>query len=111
MSFFRYLCRSRRLRCWGSGTWRAPLSLEPLARFVTGGAGARPDHPISGDRLAPSISPHARTSTPVEVQTAVTLITAPVRALVASISAQGGRSRGGFVPSHSRVIGSDAMHA
>jgi hypothetical protein len=26
----------------------APLSLEPLARFVTGGAGARPDHPMSG---------------------------------------------------------------
>ena len=24
------------------------LALEPLARFVTGGAGARPDHPISG---------------------------------------------------------------
>ena len=24
------------------------LSLEPLARFVTGGAGARPDHPING---------------------------------------------------------------
>jgi hypothetical protein len=26
------------------------LSLQPLARFVTGGAGARPDHPISGHR-------------------------------------------------------------
>src|SRR5574338_1401489 len=24
------------------------FALEPLARFVTGGAGARPDHPISG---------------------------------------------------------------
>src|SRR6516225_5975968 len=47
MSFYQYQCRSRQLRCCGSGTWRAPLSLEPLARFVTGGAGARPDHSIS----------------------------------------------------------------
>jgi hypothetical protein len=27
------------------------LCLEPLARFVTGGAGARPDYPISGHSL------------------------------------------------------------
>src|SRR3974390_1177997 len=50
MSFYRYQCRSRQPRCGGSGTWRAPLSLQPLARFVTGGAGARPDHSISGPR-------------------------------------------------------------
>jgi hypothetical protein len=30
-----------------STMWRS-LSLEPLARFVTGGAGARPGHPITG---------------------------------------------------------------
>jgi len=34
------------LRFWDMA---CSLSLEPLARFVTGGAGARPDHPISGD--------------------------------------------------------------
>src|SRR5215471_9922481 len=62
MSFFRYLCRSRRLRCWGSGTWRAPLSLEPLARFVTGGAGARPDHPISRHAPPPEIATAASVS-------------------------------------------------
>src|SRR3974390_1205379 len=50
MSFYRYQCRSRQPRCLGSGTWRAPLSLEPLARFVTGGAGARPDHSITRRR-------------------------------------------------------------
>src|SRR6516164_11659030 len=33
------------LRFWDMA---CSLSLEPLARFVTGGAGARPDHPISG---------------------------------------------------------------
>ena len=31
------------LRLWDMA---CSLSLEPLARFVTGGAGARPDHPI-----------------------------------------------------------------
>ena len=36
---------------WALGCRRAPLSLEPLARFVTGGAGARPDHPISRHEL------------------------------------------------------------
>src|SRR6516164_4331309 len=35
------------LRFWDMA---CSLSLEPLARFVTGGAGARPDHPISGHK-------------------------------------------------------------
>src|SRR5262245_14184551 len=33
------------LRLWDMG---CSLSLAPLARFVAGRAGARPDHPISG---------------------------------------------------------------
>src|SRR5204862_7220997 len=33
------------LRFWDMA---CSLSLEPLAKFVAGGAGARPDHPISG---------------------------------------------------------------
>src|SRR6516225_2095384 len=33
------------LSLWDMG---CSLSLAPLARFVAGGAGARPDHPISG---------------------------------------------------------------
>src|SRR6516164_10166677 len=34
------------LSLWDMG---CSLSLAPLARFVAGGAGARPDHPISGN--------------------------------------------------------------
>ena len=36
------------LRFWDMA---CSLALEPLARFVTGGAGARPDHSISGHRV------------------------------------------------------------
>src|SRR6476620_10365069 len=36
------------LRVWDMG---CSLSLAPLARFVAGRAGARPDHPISGHHL------------------------------------------------------------
>src|SRR5215467_111854 len=38
------------LRLWDMG---CSLSLAPLARFVAGRAGARPDHPISGHERAP----------------------------------------------------------
>src|SRR4029450_6450807 len=37
------------LRLWDMG---CSLSLAPLARFVAGGAGARPDHPINGGAFA-----------------------------------------------------------
>src|SRR5882762_8109226 len=48
----RYRCRSRRSRYWLSETWRAPCLWRPLPASLAGGAGARPDHPISG--LSPS---------------------------------------------------------
>src|SRR6266481_2140044 len=44
----RYQCRSRRLRYWLSETWRAPRLWRPLPASLAGGAGARPDHRISG---------------------------------------------------------------
>src|SRR6266403_1248862 len=44
----RYRCRSRRSRYWLSETWRAPCLWRPLPASLAGGAGARPDHPISG---------------------------------------------------------------
>src|SRR5258705_7226090 len=49
----RYRCRSRRSRYWVSETWRAPCLWRPLPASLAGGAGARPDHPISGvqDRI------------------------------------------------------------
>src|ERR1700675_942391 len=43
----RYRCRSRRSRYWVSETWRAPCLWCPLPASLAGGAGARPDHPIS----------------------------------------------------------------
>jgi DNA repair protein RadD len=46
----RYRCRSRRSRYWVSETWRAPCLWRPLPASLAGGAGARPDHPISGHR-------------------------------------------------------------
>ncbi len=33
---------------WVSETWRAPCLWCPLPASLAGGAGARPDHPISG---------------------------------------------------------------
>src|SRR5579872_2957384 len=48
MSSCQYRCRSRRLRSrWIAETWRAPCLRCPGPASVTGGAGARPDHPIS----------------------------------------------------------------
>src|SRR6266702_5564720 len=44
----RYRCRSRRSQYWVSETWRAPCLWRPLPASVAGGAGARPDHPITG---------------------------------------------------------------
>ena len=45
----RYLCRSRRLRSLSCrGTWPAPRLWRPLPASNAGGAGARPDHPITG---------------------------------------------------------------
>jgi hypothetical protein len=47
MSSCRYRCRSRRSRYWLSETWRAPcLGASCQLRLR---AGARPDHPISGN--------------------------------------------------------------
>src|SRR6267142_2460234 len=46
----RYRCRSRRSRYWLSETWRAPCLWRPLPASLAGGAGARPDHPISRRR-------------------------------------------------------------
>jgi len=43
----RYRCRSRRSPYWVSETWRAPCLWRPLPASLAGGAGARPDHPIS----------------------------------------------------------------
>src|SRR6266478_5271417 len=43
----RYRCRSRRSQYWVSETWRAPCLWRPLPASLAGGAGARPDHPIS----------------------------------------------------------------
>src|SRR5262249_39426350 len=37
------------LRLWDMG---CSLSLAPLARFVAGGAAARPDHPITGSQTS-----------------------------------------------------------
>ncbi len=47
----RYRCRSRRSRYWVSETWRAPCLWCPLPASLAGGAGARPDHPISRQRV------------------------------------------------------------
>ena len=38
----------QRSRYWVSETWRAPCLWRPLPASLAGGAGARPDHPISG---------------------------------------------------------------
>jgi hypothetical protein len=46
-----------------SGTLACSLSLEPLARFVTGGAGARPDHPIIGRKYKLANARYWMTST------------------------------------------------
>src|SRR5215467_6142669 len=46
------------LSLWDMG---CSLSLAPLARFVAGGAGARPDHPISGQ-------PNAQTASAVKTE-------------------------------------------
>src|SRR5882762_5108532 len=43
-------CRSRRSQYWVSETWRAPCLWRPLPASLAGGAGARPDHPISRRR-------------------------------------------------------------
>jgi hypothetical protein len=50
-SSFRYRCRSRRSRYWVSETWRAPCLWCPLTASLAGGAGARPDHPITGHQI------------------------------------------------------------
>src|SRR6266536_5938358 len=47
----RYRCRLRRSQYWVSETWRAPCLWRPLPASVAGGAGARPDHPITGSHL------------------------------------------------------------
>src|ERR1039458_10155475 len=39
---------SWRSRYWVSETWRAPCLWRPLPASLADGAGARPDHPISG---------------------------------------------------------------
>src|SRR6266478_43406 len=56
----RYRCRSRRSRYWVSETWRAPCLWRPLPASLAGGAGARPDHPIT--RLSASPSPILQSS-------------------------------------------------
>src|SRR5215510_10449955 len=51
-SFCRYRYRSRRFQNWIWLTWRTPRLWCPLPASLAGGAGARPDHPISGHRDA-----------------------------------------------------------
>ncbi len=52
----RYRCRRWRRQFGRSGTWRAPCRGRPLPALIAGGAGTRPDHPISGHRR--SALPH-----------------------------------------------------
>src|SRR5262249_49159707 len=52
-SFCRYRYRSRRFQNWIWLTWRTPRLWCPLPASLAGGAGARPDHPISG-RFGPA---------------------------------------------------------
>src|SRR6476660_6883806 len=50
-SSYRYQCRLRQSHSVLSQPWRAPCLGAP-GQLIAGGAGARPDHPISGRRLA-----------------------------------------------------------
>ena len=53
----RYRCRLRRWRLELSWAWRAPCLWCPFPASITGGAGARPDHPISGHSPFGSLDP------------------------------------------------------
>src|ERR1019366_4443346 len=47
-------CRRRRSNAWVRLPWRAPCLWCPAQASLVGGAGARPDHPISGLRSVPT---------------------------------------------------------
>src|SRR5262249_2449031 len=47
-SWRRPSCRWLRLICW---TWRCSFDTRPVPASLAGGAGARPDHSITGSRL------------------------------------------------------------